>query len=222
MATLEGSDPNILDAEAVNWRLVVYPLVGIFVLIVGALGIYFYLQNQRTERESAARAAFLQAQTPAALVQVADQFPGTTHAVLALLGAGDLSFGQKDFDGAQKDYRRITEISGVDASLRDSAQLGLAASLEASGRSGPEAISAYLDVAHRGKKSPYAPFAYLAAARLYEQEHDRDGERRLLTEAIGLGGDSPFVKEAQQGLENLDTAGANASLPEPTLSSPTP
>jgi hypothetical protein len=61
-------------------------------------------------------------------------------------------------------------------------------------------------VAGRGAKSPYAPFAYDAAARLYEQKNDKDNERRILTEAASLDSDSPFVKQAQSKLKAMTTA----------------
>jgi tetratricopeptide (TPR) repeat protein len=220
MATLDSPDPNILDAEEVNWRIFVYPLVGLMILLLGGLGLYFYLQNERAEHEAAAREAFLQAKTPAAMVQVADQFAGTTHAVLALLAAGNIAFEQKDYATAGKDYQRAIGTSDIDPTLRDSARLGFASSLEAGGQPDIQAISAYLDVARRGKDSPYAPYAYLAAARIYDQQHDQNDERRILTEAADLGGDSSFVKQARAGLEKLNAT--SSVLPVPAANSPAP
>ena len=213
MATLESPDSNILDAEAVNWRLVVYPAIAVLVLLIGGFGIYSYMQSQRQEHEANARQALLQAKTPASLLQVADQFPGTTHGAIALMAAANLSFDQKDYTSAGKDYQRVIDGSGIDAILRDSAQLGLASALEATGTPNNHAVDAFLAVADRGNKSPYAPYACLAAARLYEQQHDTDDERRVLTEAASLGGDSPFVKEAQLKLRSLDAAAPQTPLP---------
>jgi hypothetical protein len=215
MATLETPEANILEGDAVNWRLIVYPLAAVMILLIGGFGIYSYVLTQREAHEASARQAMLAAQTPPVLVQVADQFPGTTHGALALLAAADLSFGQKDYASAEKDDQRVVADSSIDASLRDSARLGLAAAFEADGKSNDQALSAYLEVAHRGKSSPYAPYAYLAAARLYDLKHDRENERQILTEASSLGGASVFVKEAQNKLQamNLTASPANSLAP---------
>jgi len=215
MATLESQDANILDADPVNWRLVVYPIVGLLILVLGGLGIYYYTLGQRQLREDQARTAFLQAKTPEALIQVADQFPKTTHAVFALLSAADLSFAKKDFDAADKDYQRVLDGPDNDAVLRDSAQVGLASSLEA-GNKTDNALNAYLTVARRGNGSPYAPYAYSSAARIYDQKNDKENERKILTEAAGLNGESPYVKQAQMKLRALNATatspGTNAAL----------
>src|ERR1700692_1989460 len=180
MATLASDESNILDAETINWRLIVYPLLAALIVVVGGFGYYFYLQNQREPLGGAARAALLQAKTPEEIVKVADQFPGTDHATLALLSAADGSFAKRDYAAAIQDYQRVVQAITTDPLLRDSAQLGLASSLEANGK-GDDAINAYLEVARRGDKGPYAPFAYNAAARLYEERGDKDNERKILT-----------------------------------------
>lgn len=203
MATLGSDDSNILDADTINWRLVVYPVVAAVVLILGGFGYYYYLQSQREEHETQASEAILQAKTPEQLVAVADQFPKTDQAILALITAGKDSFDKKDYDTAIKTYQRIINTSGVEKELHDSAQLGLASSLEASGKV-DDAINAYLVVAHRGNDSPYAPFAYHAVSTIYEQRNDKVNKQKILMEMVSLGGDSTFVKAAQQQLKILD------------------
>ena len=202
MATLESDDSNILDAETINWRLVVYPILAALVVVVGGLGYYYYLQDQREQLEVSARAALVQAKTPEDLVKVADQFPGADQATLALLSAADGSFTKRDYAAAIADYQRIIQTVTTDAELRDSAQLGLASSLEANGKI-DDAINAYLVVAQEGAKSPYAPFAYNAVGRLYQERGDKYKEREILTEAASLDPDSPFVKQAQFELKEM-------------------
>jgi tetratricopeptide (TPR) repeat protein len=215
MATLESDEANILDAETINWQLIVYPILAALVVAVGGFGYYFYLQNQREELEASARAALVQAKTPEDLVKVADQFPHTDQAMLALQSAADGSFAKRDYAAAIQDYQRIIQTVTIDAELRDSAQLGLASSLEASGKA-DDAIKAYLEVAQRGAKSPQAPFAYNAVARLYEERGDKDNERKIMTEAASLDPDSPFVKQAQFKLKELTAAA------QPTMTVPIP
>jgi hypothetical protein len=212
MATLESSDSNILDAEAINWRWVVYPIVVVLILVFGGCGIYFYLQDARAQHEAQARAAILTAKTPQALVQVADQFPGTSHAAMALIAAGNLSYAQQDYSSAEKDFQRVANLTDIDDTVRDSARLGYAAALEAAGATDSEAVDAYVTVANRGKSSPFASYACLAAAHLYERQHNVDKERQLLLQATGIDTDSPFGQEAQKLLQSLNSA---ASSPEP-------
>jgi predicted negative regulator of RcsB-dependent stress response len=214
MATLESDDANILDTESINWRLVVYPILAALVVVTGGFGYYYYLQNQREQLEASARAAVVQAKTPEELVKAAGQFPTTDQATLALLSAADGSFAKQDYAAAIQDYQRIIQTVTTDADLRDPAQLGLASSLEANGKI-EDAIKACLEVAQRGDKSPYAPFAYTTVARLYEQRGDKDNERQILTVAASLDPDSAFVKQAQLLLKQM-----SAAQPPPTAAVP--
>jgi len=206
MATLESDDSNIIDGQEINLRLIVYPLLAIIVIVLGGLGYYYYQQNQRDLAEAAARVDLLKAKTPEELIKVADQYPKTDQATLALLKAADESFTKLDYAASIKDYQRIIDTVGTDPLLRDSAQLGLASSLEASGKA-DDAIAAYSEVAHRGSKTPYAPFAYNALYKIYLQRGDTVNQRKILTEETNLDPDSYFVKQAQQDLKTLN-AGA--------------
>jgi predicted negative regulator of RcsB-dependent stress response len=203
MATLDSGDANIVEGDSINWRLIVYPLVAAVFLILGGLIYYFYLQNQREELEATARAALLQATTPEALATVADHYPGTTQASLALLSAAGDAFDKKDYAGAIGYYQRIVDNVSADDQLRDSAQMGLASTLESSGKT-DDAIKAYLVVAKRGNASPYAPSAYHAVASIYEQRGDKMNEQAVLIEEAALDPESTFVKEAQQRLKELN------------------
>jgi predicted negative regulator of RcsB-dependent stress response len=222
MATLESDDSNILDAEMINWRLVVYPILAALVVVVGGFGYYYFLQNQREELEVSARAALVQAKTSEELVKVADQFPGADQGTLALLSAASLSFDKKDYAAAIKDYKRVLFGSKTDEILAESARLGFASSLEAANKvddeTSKDATDVYLREGDLGKSSPYAPYAYFSAARLYEEKNDKDNERKILTEAASLDPDSPFVKQAQLKLKEMETA----AQPPQTVTAPAP
>jgi predicted negative regulator of RcsB-dependent stress response len=202
MATQESDDSNIIDGQEINLRLIVYPILAAVVIIAGGLGFYYSQQLQRDKAEADARAAMLKATTPEELVQVADQYPHTDQATLALLKAADDSFSKPDYAASTKDYQRVLDTTGTDPLLRDSAQLGLASALEANGKV-DDAIAAYLEVARRGDKTPYAPFGYNAVARIYAQRGDKDNERKILMEETSLDPDSAFVKQAQARLKEL-------------------
>lgn len=231
MATLHSDEANILDAETINWRLIVYPLLAAFVVVVGGFGYYYYLQNQREQLEITAHAALVEAKTPEEMVKVADQFPRADQATLALLDAANGSFARRDYPAAIQDYQRIVSTVTTDPQLRDTAQLGLGSVFEGTGKI-DDAIKAYLGVAEQGAKSPYAPYAYHAVARLYDERGDKDNERKILTEAAGLDPDSPFVKQAQLKLKEImstpvtvpvsTTTPAAATPPAPGAVPPTP
>jgi len=221
MATQELDDANVIDGETINLRLIVYPILAALVIVLGGLGYYYNQQVQRQAAEANARLAFLKAKTPEELIQVADQFPHTNQATMALLKAADDSFQKLDYPAATKDYQRILETSGTDPLLHDSAQLGLASCFEASGKL-DEAISAYLEVAHRGDKTPYAPFGYNAVARIYAQRGDKENERKILLEETSLDPDSAFVKQAQAKLNAMSAPPAGApAAPSPATPAPT-
>jgi len=163
MATLQSDEANILDAETINWRVIVYPILAVLIVTVGGFGYYYYLQSQREDLEASARAAFVEAKTPEEMAKVADQFPGADQATVALLAAADASFAKQDYDAAIKNYQRIVQTVTSDPALRDSAQLGLASAQESSGKI-DEAIHTYVAVGQEGVKSPYAPYAYFSAS----------------------------------------------------------
>jgi predicted negative regulator of RcsB-dependent stress response len=210
MAILESDEANIIDAESTNWRIVVYPILLVLIVGIGGLGYYYYQQDQREQNETAARAALIKATTPEEFLKVADQYPHTEQATLAILSAADASLTKRDFPAAITDYQKITGDSTVDPVLRDSAQLGLAAALEGSG-SVDKAIPAFMEVAQRGDKSPYAPYAYNSVARIYDERGDKNNERQILNQAVGLDPDSTFTKQAQYKLKAL-TAEAQPNL----------
>jgi predicted negative regulator of RcsB-dependent stress response len=212
--TTTGPDSNILDAEAINWRLIVYPIVAVVVLLLGGIGYYFYQLDQQNMHEAQAHNAALQAKTPEDLVKVADQFPNTIQGTLARLNAANGFFVKKNYDAAGKEYQQIINQPGTDAGLHDAAQLGLGSIFEANNKV-DDAINAYLSVARRGKESPYAPFAYHSIAGIYEQRGDKMNERLTLMQAASLDADSQFVKEAQAKLKALDAASASTPAPAP-------
>jgi len=215
MATLATDESNILDAETLNWRLIVYPILAALVIVVGGLGYYYYQQTQREQLEASARAALVEAKTPQDMLKVADQFPQTDQGTIALLSAANASFAQKDYASTIADYQRVLQATAIDSGLRDSAQIGLASAQEAGGK-GDDAINSYLVVAREGVKSPYAPYAYNAAAQIYEQRGDKQNEQKILTEAASLDPDSPFVKQAQEKLKEFEAA------TQPPITAPVP
>lgn len=209
MATLESDERNIVEANEINWRLIVYPVVGLIIVLLGGFGIYYSQLIHRMQQETQARTALLAAKTPEAMVKVADDFPKTTQATLALMSAADASFNNRDYPNALKAYQRVIDTSGTPAELHDSAQFGLASVQESSGKP-DDAIKSYLEVAKKGHASPFAPAAYYQTSRIYDSRKDKAAEIRALQSAVSLGGDSVFVKQSAMLLKSLQPAPAPA------------
>ena len=146
MAGTEFDERNIIEGDPVNWRMIVYPLLAGLVVLLGGLGIYYYQLNQREQAEEQAAAALGAAKTADDMAKVADQYPHTVQAGVALMRAADLFYNQDQFDAALKDYQRVTGLKEAPPELRDSAQLGIAATQAAVGQ-GDAAIQSYLTVA---------------------------------------------------------------------------
>jgi predicted negative regulator of RcsB-dependent stress response len=217
MASLEPDERNIVEAEEINWRLVVYPILAVVVAVVAGFGIYYHQVVARENSEQAAAAALDAARTPTDIAAVVAGYPGTTQASIGLMRAANLSFAEKDYDTAAKNYQRVIDSSESPPELRDSAELGLASVQEANGN-GDDAIKSYLEVAQKGSASPFAPVAYHQVAAIYASRKDAVHEEQILQQAVRLGGESPFVKEAQDRLKELapdTTASTNAAPAAP-------
>jgi tetratricopeptide (TPR) repeat protein len=219
MATLQTDEANIIDAESVNWRLIVYPLVAVVVVVLAGFGYYYYLQGAQEAVESQARAALLKATTPAEFLQVAEQYPKTDQAMLAIFGAADASFQQRDYDGAQNAYHKILDNAGLSAQWRDSASLGIASCDEAKGDA-DKAISEYLQVAQRGDASPFAGYAYTCVARIYDQRGDKETETHILQQAADLDPGAPSTRIAQARLKELTPQSQQMSFPVQNVPAP--
>jgi tetratricopeptide (TPR) repeat protein len=221
MATLQTDEANIIDSESINWRWIVYPVV--LVLVIGAvvLGSYYYKLNAQETAETDARAALAKATTPAEFLKVAEQFPGTDQAMLAVLSAADASYNQHDYDGAVNAYNKIINDTTIGAVWRDAAQLGLGSCFEAKGDP-DKAIAAYLEVAHRGEDSPYAPYAYYNVWHIYDVRGDKNNEAAILNQAVQIATTSQFTQMAISQLKALTPQAPAMTVPMPAGNAPAP
>jgi predicted negative regulator of RcsB-dependent stress response len=212
MAILETDESNIIDAEATNWRLIVYPAIVILVIALGGTSYYFYQQHQRDEVETKARAALVQAKTPADFLKVASDFPETDQATLALLRSADASYTQHDYDAAIATYHKVADNDKVDPVLRDTAALGIAGAQDSAGKT-DDALASYLSLARRRDNTPFAPYAFYAVAHIYEQRGDKANEIETLSEAAGLDPNSFFTRQAQYRLKQFSDEQKAATPP---------
>jgi predicted negative regulator of RcsB-dependent stress response len=150
-------------------------LIGIAVALLAAWGIYFFVTTQAEQKEVAAGQALTQLLTtpPAsatgagqladAFARLAAQYPGTAAAQRAQLQAASAFFTAGRYADAQAQFQKFIDANAA-GPLAATAQLGVAASLEAQGK--PEAVAAYQRVVSVFPASPAESSAKAALARL--------------------------------------------------------
>jgi tetratricopeptide (TPR) repeat protein len=132
---------------------------------------------------------------------VAADYPNTTGGARALLLAGTTLFEQGKYSQAQAEYEKFLQ-KHPDYQLANEAAVGLAASLEAQGKT-PEAISRYEEIAKRhGAESSQAK---VSLARLYLTQNKTDTALKLYDDVIKDGRQSSWGYEAELERETLLT-----------------
>ena len=150
-------------------------LIGAAVAIVVIIGIYSFITTQKAEREvDAGRALTQLLMTPPAgvnpsdaLGQLATKYAGTQAAQRAQLQAAATLFSIGHYPEAQAQFQKFLENSPGGA-LAATAQLGVAASLEAQGKN-DLATAAYQKTASTYSSTPSALPALCALGRINEQ-----------------------------------------------------
>jgi predicted negative regulator of RcsB-dependent stress response len=163
--------------------------------------------------------------TPAALLQVAKDFPGTDAAERAtLLGAADL-FASGKYDEALAHFQQFIKDHG-DSPLAAQAALGLASSQDALGKVN-EAITSYQGIVDKYPNQNVAPQARLALARLLESQ-GKFKEARAQLEELARSYPGTITSQAVAQLQQLNaahpelTATNRVTVPPATSLSTTP
>ena len=168
-------------------------LIALAAVLVVGLGIAFWLTHQSQQQinandalsKLAVQAILPSASAPSAgaLLKVAADFPGTDAAQRAiLLGASEL-FAQGKYDEALGQFQRFLQEHG-DSPFAGQAALGVAASMEAQGRT-QDAINQYRSVSeHYQQNWNVGPQAKLALARLLEAQGKLQDAREELMDAV--------------------------------------
>jgi TolA-binding protein len=212
-------------------------LRGVSILAVVVLGIWFYVWNTGQKEISASEA--LTSLRPAstssgapgvipadAYLKVAEQYPKTEAAALALLQAAAAFFTEGKYAEAKTQFDRFLREYPQNP-LRGQALLGVAASLGAQGKAS-EAAAAYDDLIKRHPTEPVVPRAKFALARLYEAQRKTDDAVKLYEELLRTESSSSVGAEAEIRLLDLrqstpvPTAPAPAVVPVPLLNTNKP
>jgi hypothetical protein len=179
------------------------------VLIVVGLGWGAY-SIYTSQRESAAAAQLAAAKTAAEYETVIRDYGNTSAGASAQLFLG----------GAQRKDKKYAESNATlqsfidkhpDHELAPAAQMGIAANLEAMGKT-DEAIAAYQQVASKYSKSYLAPLGLISQVPLLKQKNQTDAARRVCEAVIAQYNESFWAGEAAREMREM----------RPTTTAPTP
>ena len=187
-------------------------LRGVSILAVVVLGIWFYVWNAGEKEISASEALTSLRPTstssgaPGAIaadayLKVAERYPKTDAAALALLQAAAAFFTEGKYAEAKTQFDRFLREYPQNP-LRGQALLGIAASLGAQGKAA-EATAAYDDLIKRHPTEPVVPRAKFALARLYEAQRRTDDAMKLYEELLRTESNSSVGAEAEIRLQDL-------------------
>jgi predicted negative regulator of RcsB-dependent stress response len=188
-----------------------------FIVILAALGfVAWRYQQDQIQQEAAEKLSTSHSLESLQAITQDKKFAQTESALIASMMLGDLYFKQNQFDKAASAYQSVID-QFPDSPLVASAQIGLAAVLEAQGKL-PEAIKKYQFVALTYSQSFQAPQAQLAAARLLEAtgrlEESRQTYELLLAGQI----DSSFKDDARVNLKRLNAILKKTTNPQASIS----
>jgi len=182
------------------------------ILAVAVLAIWFYVWSAGEKEISASEA--LTSLRPAATssgapgvipadayLKVAERYPKTDAAALALLQAAAAFFTEGNYAEAKTQFDRFLREHPQNP-LRAQALLGTAASLGAQGKVS-EATAAYDDLIKRHPTEPVVPRAKFALARLYEAQRRPDDAMKLYEELLRTEPNSSLGAEAEIRLQDL-------------------
>ena len=197
MATLQSDEANILDAETINWRLIVYPILAALIVVVGGFGYYYYQQVQRDISGGHRARGPAEGHHPGRAGEggrsISQDRPG--DAGVAERGGRFLCQTglRRSHPELSAGPRHAPARTRCCATRRNSGWLPLSKpAARWTRRSTP--ISRWPIAATRLPTRPSATMPWPGSTT---QRGDKDNERKILNEEASLDSDSQFVKEAQ-------------------------
>ena len=168
-------------------------IIGVLAVVVfgGGVLLWQYRSNERME-QAADRLA--RANDPAALEQVAVEFPGTETALEALTRLSDIQYLEGKYAEASSTYERILKDFSSNP-LSESARLGLAVVQEAQGNF-DAAKGLYSQIVESSPTSYIAPAAKMGMARCLEVSGQLKEARQIYEEILATGEGSRWRPEA--------------------------
>jgi TolA-binding protein len=160
-------------------------------------------------------------ETAEAYLKVAAAHPGSRAGARALLLAAGGLFVEGKYDEAKAQFERFNREYS-DSAFRGEALLGIAACLDAQGKTN-EATAAYKDLVDRRPTDYVLPQARFALARLYEAQNKPELARNLFEEVERSNPYGSLGSEAGIRLEELKIKYPNLAapvMPTPTNAAP--
>jgi predicted negative regulator of RcsB-dependent stress response len=206
----QGGDFYALVAWANKNRKQLTWTVGLVLAVVAAAGFYFMHKNSR---EASANEAFFALKQPvpgqdtptAAMAdqfaQVANDYPETSGGARAMLVAGGIYFEAGEFEKSRVIFQRLLS-EHPDFPLANTAAVGIAASLEAEGKTA-EATARYEEIVRRGTPDSTAPQARSALARLYTEQNHPDRALEMYKQMLETRSGDSWTMEAQVQVREL-------------------
>ena len=188
-------------------------------LVTAAAIVVAFVISQQGEKEVKASEALsnvaatpsARADTAAAYLKVAADYPKSSAAARAVVLAGGSLFVQGKFAEAQAQFEKFTR-EHHESPLLGQALLGIAACQEAQGRTN-EAIAAYKVLTERHPGESVVPQAELALGRLYEGQNQPEQARTHYESAARGDPVGSFGEEARNRFDELQKKYPNLFAP---------
>jgi predicted negative regulator of RcsB-dependent stress response len=183
------------------------------IILVGAAFVGWFVVNQQEENRIASGEALSKVVIPQLLtpnarpmpdayLRVASKYPDSSAGARAMLLAAVGLFDEGKYSEAQAQFERFRR-EHHDNALLANALLGIAASLDAQGKTA-DAINAYRDlVDHHGNDSVVLPQAQFALGRLYESQGQAATARTFYEKTLMIDQYGSIGSEAGMRLEEL-------------------
>jgi tetratricopeptide (TPR) repeat protein len=185
----------------------------VIVFVIGAIIAIVIWKNDKTEADANAALMALPSTfgtgagyahpTAGALEQISKEYPNTSAGEQAEILAASVLFTDGKYSDAEQAFKKFL-TDHANSPLAAQAHLGVAASLEASGKA-PEAITKYQEVIAKFPNDAYiASPAKLTLARLYEEQNKADQALRYYDELARIPDPrDPWAAEAKDRREAL-------------------
>lgn len=179
-------------------------IVGVcFVMILAGVGYMAWrYQEDQVRQEAAEKLATSHSLESLQVIAQDKKFAHTESALIAGMMLADLYFKQNQFDKAVSTYQSVID-QFPDSPLAASAQIGVAAVLEAQGKL-PEAIKKYQSIASNYPHSFQTPQAQFSAARLLEASGRLEEARQTYEMLLASELESAFKDDARASLKKLN------------------
>ncbi|GAB4251211.1 MAG: hypothetical protein OHK005_18320 [Candidatus Methylacidiphilales bacterium] len=199
-----SDEPRILDdsGEAFFEQHKLTLGVGAAVILVGLIGSLWFWQAQES-RNLAALELFSKAETAEAWREVADTYPGTPAAGMALLKLANQAQQEGAFDLAASTYARFL-TAYPDHPIAPAAEFAQGRSLQSAGKT-EEAIAIYNKILDAQKPHPFFGGASVSLAEIYLAKSQTSEAKQVLERFFAQDARSSYAGTARNLMAQIET-----------------